>query len=100
MSCGFSRETLALHAEGDLTEAAGAKASAHLADCQECQRFLEQLRSTQAMVKSLRMETAGRAECADMRRGVMEIIASGRAGSGWILWLERGIVLGVRRRSY
>ena len=43
MSCAFSRETLALHVEGDLPDEATEKTSAHLATCDDCRRFLEQL---------------------------------------------------------
>jgi hypothetical protein len=100
MSCRFSREALALYVEGDLDVAAADAASSHLSVCPGCRRFFEELRSRQAMLKSLRRETVSASECAGMRRDVMSIISDRRADAGWLLRLERAIMLGFRRRSY
>jgi hypothetical protein len=100
MSCRFSREALALYVEGDLDVAAAEAASSHLSDCHECRQFLEDLRSRQAMLKSLRREMVSASECAGMRREVMSIISDRRADAGWLLRLERAVTLGFRRRSY
>ena len=64
MSCAFSKETLALHAEGDLSEAATQTTSGHLETCDDCRRFLEQLRARQSLLKSLRRETVSPTDCA------------------------------------
>jgi hypothetical protein len=100
MSCAFSKEMLALHVEGDLSDAAAEMTSGHLKTCDDCRRFLEQLRARQSMLKSLRRETVSPSECTHMRREVMSLINDGRDRSGWALRIERAIMLGFRRRSY
>jgi hypothetical protein len=100
VSCTFSREMLALHVEGDLPEAAAEVASRHLTTCEHCRRFLEQLRSRQSLLKSLRRETVSRSECTGMRRKVMSIINDRTGTPGWVLRIERVILLGCRRHSY
>jgi Cytochrome P460 len=100
LSCAFSREILALHIEGDLSQAAADITSSHLATCEQCRRFLEQLRARQSLLKSLRRETVSPSECTAMRRQVMSIINDRRDRSGWALGMERAIRLGFRRRSY
>jgi hypothetical protein len=91
---------LALHVEGDLSDAAAEMTSGHLETCDDCRRFLEQLRARQSLLKSLRSETVSPSECTRMRREVMSIINDGRDRSGWAVRIERAIMLGFRRRSY
>jgi hypothetical protein len=91
---------LALHVEGDLSVPGAEITTRHLASCEECREFLEQLCATQSLLKSIRRERVSPSECAAMRREVMSIINDQRDGSGWALRVERAIVLGVRRRSY
>jgi len=100
VSCGFSKELLALHAEGDLSDARAETASSHLRMCEDCRRFLEELRTTQSLLKSLRSQTISPSDCAPMRREVMSIIEERREGLGWPLRIERAIMLGFGRRSY
>jgi Cytochrome P460/Putative zinc-finger len=100
MSCVFSREMLALHVEGDLSGRAAEMTSSHLETCEDCRRFLEELRARQSLLKSLRRETVSPSECTRMRREVMSIINHGQDRSGWALQVERAIMLGFRRRSY
>jgi hypothetical protein len=96
VSCGFSREALALYVEGDLVDEAGAVAARHLATCEECRRLLEELRASQAVVKSLRGETVDLSECTAMRREVMTAINERPGPLGWRLRLERALALGLR----
>ncbi len=100
MSCGFSREMLALHAEGDLPAAREELTASHLAVCGDCRQFLEQLRARQALVKSLRRETIGASACQGMRREVMSIINQRVDQPGWIVRIERAIMLGFRKPSF
>lgn len=100
MSCAYSREMLALHVEGDLPDQAAARTSTHLAACEDCRQFLDELRARQSLLKSLRRETASPSECRDMRREVMAIISDRRHRAGWALRMERMILLGFRRPSY
>jgi len=91
---------LALHVEGDLPDGAAESTSRHLRTCEDCRRFLEELRARQSLLKSLRCETISPSECARVRRAVMSIINHGQDRSGWALRIERAIMLGFRRRSY
>jgi hypothetical protein len=96
VSCGFSRRTLALHVEGDLPGAATAATLSHLAACEECRCFLEELRASQTLVKSVRGERASQSDCTAMRRQVMTIIHEKPETLGWGLRIERAIALGLR----
>ncbi len=100
MSCGFSKELLALHVEGDLSDARAAMTSNHLKMCEDCRRFLDGLRTTQSLLKSLRSETIRPSDCTPMRREVMSIIEDRREGVGWALRIERAMMLGFGLRSY
>jgi anti-sigma factor RsiW len=100
MSCGFSKEMLALHVEGDLSATQAETTSRHLASCEDCRRFFEELQSGQSLLKSLRRETISASDCTEMRRRVMSIIDERPDGSGWALRIERAITLGFRRHSY
>ena len=96
MSCGFSREMLALHVGGDLPDAAAATTVSHLASCEECRRFLDQLHASQALVKSVRRDTVSLAACTAMRREVMTIITERPPALGWGVRIERALTLGLR----
>jgi hypothetical protein len=91
---------LALHVEDDLPEAAAGITSKHLEACEDCRRFLDQLRVRQALLKSLRRHTVSSPECRAMRGDVMSIINERRDTLGWLVRMERAIVLGSRPRSY
>jgi hypothetical protein len=87
---------LALHVAADLPDAAAATTASHLASCEECRRFLDQLHETQALMKSVRRETVSPAACSAMRREVMTIINERPDALGWGVRLERAITLGLR----
>ena len=94
MSCGFSKELLALHAEGDLSGARAEMTSSHLRMCEDCRRFLDQLGATQSLLKSLRSETIRPSVFSPMRRDVMSIIEGRRDGLTWA-----GLHLGTSRAT-
>lgn len=98
MSCAFSRNTLALHAEGDLSKTDAARTEAHLATCSDCRDFLDALRARQALLKSLRRETISQAECIDMRREVMAIVGTQQHKLGWLWRVERAVAIGLQQR--
>lgn len=100
MSCGFSKHLLALHVEGDLSAGRAEMTSSHVRGCEDCRRFLEELRITQSLLRSHRSETVRPSDCTPMRRAVMSIIEEQREGFGWALRLERTIMLGFGLRSY
>lgn len=99
MSCTFSRDTLALHVEGDLPDAIADAASRHLERCQACRSFFEQLQASQAMLKSLRRETVSPAECTGVRHEVMSLLTR-QDRLGWALWAERITTMALRRHAY
>jgi hypothetical protein len=93
VSCGFSRDTLALYVEDDLPPSQAAATAGHLATCEHCRRFADGLRVTQRLLKSTRAEGASRPDCVAMRHEVMSMINDGRGSLGWGLRLERAIAL-------
>jgi anti-sigma factor RsiW len=98
--CTFSKEALALHVESDLPDAAARTTARHLEACEECRTFFEQLRAAQSALKSLRREVVSPSECTEVRRAVMSIIDARLDRPGWILRVERALVLGFRERAY
>jgi hypothetical protein len=84
---------LALHVEGDLPDAAAVTTARHLASCERCRRFVEELEASQALLKSARRATINLSDCAVIRREVMQDINS---ALGWRLRLERAVALGLR----
>ena len=100
MKCTFSKEMLALLVAGDLAAGAAARASNHLASCDDCRRFVSELDARLSLLKTLRSETACSSDCADMRRAVMAVIDQRPSGGGWMLRLERALVIGFHRRTY
>lgn len=100
MSCAFPKEMLALHVEGDLSAARQEMTLSHLATCEDCSGFLEQLRARQTLLKSLRQETVAPSECLGMRREVMSIISKRLDTPGWIVRIERALMIAIRRPSY
>jgi hypothetical protein len=100
VSCSFSKEALALHVESDLSQPYAEITSSHLATCEECRRFFEDLRTRQFLLKSLRRDVVDSSDCAGMRRDVMTRINDSQASSGWMVRVERALVLGFRLHAY
>jgi hypothetical protein len=98
--CTFSKELLALHVEGDLPAVQAELASKHLAACQECGRFSEQLRQRLMHLKSLSRTVARSEDCAGVRREVMSAIRGRRQRWGWGLGIERALLAGFRKHAY
>ena len=96
MRCRFSREALALYVEGDLPASEAAAAAGHLAVCEECRQFVDELRVTQGLLKSVRCDSASRPSCTAMRHQVMAIINEREGALSWGLRIERAITLGLR----
>ena len=96
MSCGFSREILALDVEGDLPDEVAATTASHLASCEECRQFVDELHASQALLKSVRRDAVSPAACAAMRREVMTLITGRPQALGWGVRIERAITLGLR----
>ena len=67
MTCARYESDLALHAERDLPPADVPAVEAHLRECAECRRFLEDLRASQSLVHELAAEPIGEEALADLR---------------------------------
>ncbi len=100
MSCGFSRDVLALWVGGDLSDAEGASAAHHVRACDGCRQLVDELRTNQSALRTLGCDLIGPSDCVAMRREVMAIIQDQRDAPGWAVRLERAIVLAFRPRPY
>ena len=100
MSCTFSKEALALHAEADVTDDSADVVRAHLGRCEECRQFFDELQARQTLLKSLRGEGVTASARVQMRRAVMSRINAERQALGWGLRLERMLVFGYQQRAY
>jgi hypothetical protein len=105
VSCGYSKEILALYVEDDLptTEAIG-KVASHVSACPACRRYCEELRKNQSFIKSHFSWENGKSvtqeTLAGVRRNVMSQIDAVQQSLGWALKLERFFMLGLRRHRY
>jgi len=93
MKCGFSEERIALYVENDLAQAERLEVEAHVLDCAECRQFVEELRESQTIFKSLRAETVSPAALANVRERVLLGLES-----NWMLRIERFLFAGLRWR--
>lgn len=100
MTCRFSKDTLALHATGDLGARAAAGTERHIERCPECRRVLDELREQRRMLQLLRRDADNPGEGLSVRHAVMSTIREHQDTTGWWLRLERMLVLGVRQHAY
>src|SRR5262245_4234925 len=100
MTCAFSREVLALYVEGDLSDSSAEKAEFHVSTCHECRLFCDRLTATQTLLRSLRRSTAGPDELTSVRNEVLSSINRTKHMLGWLLRIERFVVLRFRTRQY
>ncbi|HEX4998586.1 MAG TPA: zf-HC2 domain-containing protein, partial [Terriglobia bacterium] len=100
MSCGFSKEWLSLHVEGDLSDSQERITARHLRECGACRRFFDDLQETQARMKQLRCEMPAESALAEARHQVMSKIDATRRWWDWGVSFERWILLGLRGRRY
>jgi hypothetical protein len=105
MSCGNSKEILALYVENDLGDSeANRKVASHLAVCHSCRQYCEELRRSQSFIKS-RSRAAGEQPVtgetlAELRRSVMSQIDAVEQSFSWALRLERFFMPGLRSHRY
>ncbi len=100
MTCGYSRDVLALYVEGDLSGQSTLEVTGHLMSCTECDRFCGQLQKSQALLKSLRRTVADAGALAGVRRGVLSQLDRVQETLPWTIRLERFLMLGFRRWKY
>jgi hypothetical protein len=96
MNCGDSQKLIALYMEGDLAAAGLSELENHLASCDSCRAFAEELRESQETFKSLRHERMDESALHRLRHRVMGEVR--RMDSlPWHVRLERFLYLGLRR---
>jgi hypothetical protein len=83
MKCDQYETRLALYVEGDLTPSKTRDVEAHLENCSTCRSFLEALRESQSMVKSLAGETLDASSFNTVAQRVKEQLSRPKAGSSW-----------------
>lgn len=71
MSCAKFEERIALHVEGDLGPKEAAVVERHLGQCAACCALAEELRESQAALKTLRHQRVGEEIFAELRRSVL-----------------------------
>jgi hypothetical protein len=105
MTCGYSREILALFVEDDLpTPEAADRVGRHVLSCSDCRQYCEELQRSQLLIKA-RFKAAGQEPIssealASVRRAVMAQIEKVERTRGWAVTLERLIMRGIRRPHY
>jgi len=72
MNCNSFEALIALYAEGDLDSSRAKSVESHLQSCASCQRFLNELEASQAMVKELATESLDSASFNVVRQRVMQ----------------------------
>jgi predicted anti-sigma-YlaC factor YlaD len=87
MNCKHSENELALYVEGDLPEAKAKEVDGHLLACRNCRQVVDELTRSQSLFKSIRQETVGTAELADLRMRVMERVAVQKPKPFWGRWV-------------
>jgi len=105
MSCGYSKEILALYIEDDLpTLEAVQKVDSHLSACPECRQYCEQLRRSQSFIRSqfrpVPQGSVSQEMLAAVRRNVMSHVDAAQRSAGWAVRLERFLLLGFRKQRY
>jgi hypothetical protein len=98
MSCAFSREVLALHVGGELSESSAASTRTHVSGCDECAAFCERLDNSRSMLRALRHSNPSRADLAGVRQQVLSRIDGTKNALGWALRFERFLFLQFFRR--
>ena len=85
MKCNQYETRLALYVEGDLTPSKSRDVEAHLQTCSSCRRFLEALRESQSMVKSLAGETLDASSFNTVAQRVKEQLSRQKTGRSWLV---------------
>jgi len=84
MNCNSFEEWIALYVEGDLNPSRARHVESHLESCGSCQRFLRDLKASQAIVKELAAESLDPASFDVVRERVMQEVNRRQAArSAW-----------------
>ena len=83
MNCAKYEPLIALYVENDLAEAEAHLLESHLGRCDECREFAENMRESQAALKSLRLDSVEDVTLAEIRLSVMEEISKKSPAPAW-----------------
>ena len=105
MSCGYSKEILALYIEHDLPGPdAVVKVESHISTCAACREYCEQMRNTQSFIKDRFRPVPAQTVTPDMlssvRIAVMSHVEGAQVSLGWAIRLERFLIGGLRGHRY
>jgi hypothetical protein len=105
MSCGYSKNILALYVEDDLPSGeAQLKVASHVRSCPECLKYCDELRQSQSFIRSrfrmVQADGVSQELLSGVRRTIMSQIEPVRQSASWALRLERFLVLSFRRPRY
>jgi Putative zinc-finger len=98
MNCRYSENDIALYVEGDVTSATACEIQAHLTTCSRCETLFVELQESQAALKQLRQDVAGRAALVSVRvRVLAEIQNEVRPiwGRRWVYALAGSMLVAV-----
>jgi hypothetical protein len=104
MSCGYSRETLALFIENDLPRVQNLEVSRHVHACMECRETCIQLESSQSLIKGKLRARFDNPPAEDLllavRQTVFSRIRNEAQTLGWAIQLERALLIGFRKHGF
>ena len=86
MNCPDWEERIALYAEGDLPPREAQQAAAHVADCEACRGFAEEIRHNLAALREFHAEPPAPADYAAVRARVLAELPGPRRSWRWV-WL-------------
>lgn len=87
MNCRHSEHDLALYIEGDLPRNQAEELDRHLLSCASCREFIDELRESQSVFKSIRQDVVRPAALAEVRTQVFERVAAVRTKRSWGRWV-------------
>ncbi len=87
MSCRRYEEWLALEAGGDLPPEKAAELLRHLSECGDCRRAAEELRASQAALRSMHRSPVAERRLDAARAAALAELRTGDAWSAWRRWV-------------
>jgi len=86
MNCRSFEKLVALYVEGDLSGWKAEAVEAHLKACAQCREFAQELRVSQAALKSLRQDTLDEAVFQTVRTRVLSSLGAGKVRLAFPVW--------------
>lgn len=86
MKCPDFEKLIALDLEGDLPERKGKALAEHVKACRPCQEFVEKLKASQTLLKSLAQESVDDAVLQEVHEGVLKCLPTGDERQGFPVW--------------